>query len=244
MLNLKRMTLPDRDRRVVQAVGRFRQLTAFQVHELVFFGLASRTPCDRTLKRLVSSQYLARIEQARVAGGSKGGAGQYAYQLGRRGYTLQSDGKVPYRPARRVDYHQLLMADSYLALAKLHRERRLKIEGMAIDDAAWINVGGVDLRPDMLLDISRADGKRHLLWLEVDMATEGKKQVVGKLDRYWQVVQSGAHGLSEIPRSVWLACDDERAREMAWIINSLPDDGRRGYFKVVTLDGLSALFLS
>jgi hypothetical protein len=48
--------LPDRDRAVVELVAKFRQLTGGHIRDSLFADLASPTPLDRTLKRLVEQK--------------------------------------------------------------------------------------------------------------------------------------------------------------------------------------------
>ncbi len=55
-----------RDRAVVELVDRFRQLTASQVAAVLFTDQVSKTPLDRTLKRLVERRYLTRLVPTRA----------------------------------------------------------------------------------------------------------------------------------------------------------------------------------
>ena len=66
--------LSPRDAQVVELVGRFRLVSAGQVREVVFPDLASKTPLDRSLRRLTATGYLRRL--ARFVGGFGGGSGQ------------------------------------------------------------------------------------------------------------------------------------------------------------------------
>ncbi|MFD6072776.1 replication-relaxation family protein, partial [Amycolatopsis lurida] len=69
--------LPERDRKVVELVAKFRQMTRQQIQACLFCRNASATPLDRTLKRLVEQKHLARL--ARLVGGDRGGSAQYIY---------------------------------------------------------------------------------------------------------------------------------------------------------------------
>lgn len=237
------MTLPQRDRQIVHNVWRFQQLTAAQIGELVFGDVGSRTPCARALKRLVETRYLARIERQRLVGGSKGGGGQYVYQLGRRGYQLYFDGE--YRPARNVNYHQILLADSFLRVWDMQKAQVLTIDAAETREDATAEIAGTVLRPDMRLDVTRHDGAKIPMWLEVDMATEGKKQIRDKLARYWQAaVAADDAEWPTIPLVVWVACDEERAKELTWIISQGKDKAAQAMFRVTTEPHLPSLLMS
>lgn len=231
------MSLTGRDAAIVQLVARFHQLTSAHVYNLLF-ATSSHTPADRALRRLTEAGYLARIER-RAVGGSRGGSGQYVYQLGRRGFYALYEGR--YQPRRAIDYHALAIADCHLAFKKFEQAGLLAVEGYSIDEECWVRIGRHDLRPDLLEDISHA-GRRFKLWLEVDRATEFQKQVRTKLERYWQAYQDADEAAWPVfPAVLWVAVDDERAKELRWLIQQLPADAR-GLFQVTTLAGLGSLF--
>ena len=242
------MTLSDRDRRLTQYVAAFGQLTTAQARELIFTGMKSRTSCDNRLRSLVKQGYLSRIERHRLAGGAKGGAGQYAYTLGYRGHHMYFDGE--YRKQRNLDYHQVLVVDSFLKVAEMASGGLLQINYRATgDDAAvpYKDANGDDrtLKPDMRLDLTLPDGRRGFYWFEIDMATEGKRQVKDKMARAWLAMrQTDPNEYPVAPVVVWVACDAERAIELQYLIDQGQDDGRRAFFKVCTLETLPALLTS
>jgi hypothetical protein len=231
------MTLSNRDRQITRYVAVFGQLTASHIRRLVFADLASPTPTTRALHRLVTSGHLARVERQRLVGGAKGGAGQYVYTLGRRGYQLYFDGT--WRPQRNVNYHNLLVADSFLAIKQTASNGLLSVDYSATGDDAAAKVGSVELRPDLRIDVTLSDGRTLMRWLEIDMATEGKKQIKDKLARYWMAANTHDPEWPRIPRVIWVACDEERAKELRWIIDQGGDDGQRDYFQVTVLEGLA-----
>lgn len=232
------MTLSSRDSHIVRFLSIFQQLTFQQINELCFDS-PSRTPADRALKRLIKQEYVARVEMRRLIGGSKGGAGQYAYHLGRRGYHLMFD-KGAYRLHRNVRYHQMLLADVYILIRKLEAATILKIDGFTTEAD---QVGEYEVRHDMRIDVTRRDGERFMLWVEVDMATEGRKQIADKLVRMRNAIYSRTDW-PVTPHVVWVACDAERAKELNWIIDQGKDDASKQCFTVTTLEHLSAFFMS
>jgi hypothetical protein len=229
------LSLTGRDRQIVALIARFKQASSRQVHELLFTGV-SYTPADRALKRLTDRGYLTRIER-RTVGGSRGGSGQYVYGLGRRGYFMHYDGGS-FRPGRVVNYHALAILDAYLVMVRKQRENRLDILGYSTEPDCWVKVAGDELKPDLFLELRRPTGNSIKLWLEIDMATEGQKQLRDKLARYWRVYQ--ADELDEFPLVLWVAIDDERAKELRWLIGQEKPEAQK-LFRVTTLADLPAI---
>lgn len=230
------MSLDGRDRAIVALVARFTQLSSAHINELLFSDVQSHTPCDRALLRLTNQHYLARIER-RIVGGNKGGSGQYVYQLGRRGYYLLYEGR--YNPARAINYHTLGIADCCVALKRLERDGRLTIAGFTIEPR--VKIGRHQLKPDIFFDLIWNDS-RLKLWIEVDMGTQGQRQIREKLERYWHAVNEA--DVSEwpyFPFTLFVAVDDERAKELQWLIEQGPAEAQR-QFKVATRETLPALF--
>lgn len=215
------MYLRDRERQILRLLGSFPQLTSAQIHSLLFADLASITPCYRALMRLLDSRLVVRIPQ-RVVGGSKGGSGAYVYTL-------------PENSRRVVSFHSLAVADTWIALKQLERAGLLEVNGLSTEPDCWTTIGRTELRPDMYVELT-INGSRLLLWLEVDMATEGQRQVRGKLNDYFEAT----HGLDPnqwFPGIIWVAIDDARARELRYFIEQLDDEAQK-LFKVCTLESL------
>lgn len=229
------MVLHNRDRAVVQLVARFGQLTSAHVYALVFPGL-SQTPCDRALRRLTERRYLARIER-RLVGGSRGGSGQYVYQLGRDGHALFSTGR--YVPARAINFHSLAIADAYIALKQLERAGRLKIAGYMTEPDCHVTIGRAELKPDLYAELVRPDGARLKVFYEVDMGTQGPLRIKEKLERYWWAYNHADSGeWPEFPVVAFVAVDDDRADELRWIIDQGPREALP-LFKVTTIRELA-----
>lgn len=230
--------LPDRDRRIVTLIARFGQVTSNQLHALLFFD-TTKTPVDRALRRLVANSYLIRIEQRRLVGGARGGGGQYVYSLGRRGFFMFFEGR--YVPTRSVRYHSLAIVDVVVALRQLERAGRVSVIGMASEPDCWTVIGGQELKPDLLVELERSD-RTLKLFIEVDMGSEGQKQLRSKLERYWLAYNhADSSEWPEFPGVLWAAIDEERVRELRWVISQLPSDSQP-LFQVVELSELPSLF--
>lgn len=229
--------LSGRDRHIVQLVARFKQVSSRQLHELLFTDI-SHTPADRALRRLTERGYLQRIER-RMVGGSRGGSGQYVYALGRRGFYLHFDGA--YRPWRTVNYHALAIVDAFITLRRLERAGVLAVAGFSTEPDCWARIAGNELKPDMYIDLERA-GQRLKLWLEIDMGSEGQRQLREKLERYWRAYNDADVAEWPVfPRVLWVAVDEERAKELRWLVEQGPKDARP-LFDVTALDVLAGWF--
>jgi len=232
------LTISERDLAVLQVVARFKQLTSSHIHKLLYASV-SYAPSNRALRRLTAANLLQRVER-RIPGGSRGGSGQYVYQLGSRGYYLFNTGR--FAPPRTVNHHTLAIADCYVTLAQLARAELLEVLGVSTEPDCWRHVGGIELKPDMLAHVrprGRADVK---LWLEIDMGTEGQRQLRGKLESYWRAYQD-ADEHEVFPLVVWVAIDAPRAQELAWLVSQGPRDAQ-ALFRVTTRQTLANLFMS
>jgi hypothetical protein len=228
--------LSPRDRSIVQLVARFKQAASSHIQELLFNDVASHTSANRALVRLTERGYLARIEK-RLVGGSRGGSGQYVYQLGRRGFYLYFDGR--FSPWRTVNYHALGIVETYIVLRRLERAGVLYIVGMSTEPDSWVRVGGNELKPDLYVEVERAGGVRRRVWFEIDMGSEGQSQLRTKLLRYWQAYDESNWDV--YPGTIWVAVDAERAKEISWLISQMPTNAHV-LFQVSTLERLPALF--
>lgn len=209
--------MTDRDRQIVLAVGRLKQVSTGHVRSLFFDGLSDK-PSKRALLRLTQRKYLARIER-RLVGGNRGGSGQYVYQLGAEGWKLcRREGK--YWPFRAVNYHTLAVADMFVAIRQLERESRYRVVGFSTEPDTWMTIAGAELRPDLYVELADEHMQRSLSWwLEVDMGTERQKQLRDKMANYWHAWQHAEEEtMTTFPLVVFLVPDEERAQEVRWLI--------------------------
>lgn len=232
------MELSGRDRAVVALVARFKQASSTHIYELLFSDV-SRSPCDVALRRLVTRGYLARVER-RIVGGTKGGSGQYVYQLGRRGWFMHFGSN--YKPWRSVNFHALGIVEAFIQLKRAEAAGRFVFDGYSTEPDSWAVIGGVELRPDLFIQATTPSLEQHKLWLEVDMATEGQKQLRGKLEAYWRAYsEADVNDWPVFPKVVWIAVDVERAKELRWLIQQMPEQAQP-LFAVTTLEAVDNLF--
>lgn len=231
------MSITARDRAVVVLVGRLQQASSRQIRELLFADVSTPTPCERSLRRLTEQGYLARIER-RMVGGTKGGSGQYVYQLGSKGFYLLHSGR--YTPFRSVNYHSIAIGDCFVALRALEKVGRWKVAGIETEPECWRTIGGVELRPDLFVELEQVFGEqRKSLWLEVDLGTEGQRQIKEKLATYWKAYsRADAADMPVFPQTIFVTVDEPRKRELRWLIDQGPKDAQE-LFGVLLLEELS-----
>lgn len=240
-LTLTTMLMLDRDRQIVMSVGRFRQLSTAHVFAMHFQGAKSTTRLKSALKRLVESKYLSRLER-RPVGGRGAGSGQYVYQLGREGWKLYGH-EQKFWTYRAIDHHTIAIADAYVELLDLEHEGRIEIIQANTEPESWMTVGGVQLRPDLFVEVQDiARGRRGKMWLEIDMGTERQAKIREKLAAYWNAYQN-VEGMESFPRVVFLAPDATRARELRWIIEDGPKRAQ-DLFLVSTISEYGRLIFS
>lgn len=215
------MTLSPRDLQIIRHADYFGQLSTGQFLSLDFAESKSRTSCDRALKRLVDDRYLAKVEKRRSVGGARGGSGEYVYMLGPAGWAIcKREGRYH---RRAVDYHALAIVDVYVRLIHAQRDGSVVLDGFTPEPECHLTVDGVELKPDLLIELSRPDSGAELsAWLEIDLGTERQARLSEKMARYAKAYRSGR--VDPYPRVVFVAHDDERAREIGWMVSRLPAD--------------------
>lgn len=231
------MLIHERDLDIISLVSRFGQLTSSHINQLIFPELRSHTPANRSLNRLVGRNQLHRIE--RLIGGGRGGSGQYIYELGSEGWRLDHEGR--WWPAKAVNHHKLAIADCYVLLRRLEAAGRLKIVDFANEPYCHVTIGGELLKPDFVAELSRpGSGDSIRFMYEIDMATQGQRQITDKLLRYWKAYSAGDR--AAWPQSqlvLFLAVHERRAEELRQLIGR-GDKQQQTIFRVQTLAGLEA----
>lgn len=214
-----RVMLSAREQTVVEAVAQLGQLTARQIGTLAFAGLKSATPMKRTLKRLTDRGVLARL-RLRIVGGDGGGSSTYVYQLGRQGgrlLRLQRD----YPRYTAVDDHMLDTSECFVQLKRLEHAGVLSVLDYRGEEAAYREVAGIKLTPDLYVQLGfAASGVQLFRWLEVDRATERAPQIAEKCGRYWRAYDQWderVHG-AVFPRVLFVVPDEKRQREIERVI--------------------------
>ncbi|NDZ93305.1 hypothetical protein G3I13_01840 [Streptomyces sp. SID6673] len=221
------MIISPRDGRILRFVGRFGQATSGHIRA-VEFSDKSKSRHGDVLARLVANKMLRTVER-RTVGGWAGGSGQYIYQLGAKGWLyLRREGR--YTPMRSVDVHGLAIVDSYVATLEAERAGAIRVNEVVTEPDCHQRVAGVTLTPDLYInaDVLAAQTRRRI-WVEVDMGTERRKQIIEKLTRYRHAYRAWADERpgQPFPRVVFVAVDEERERELQTILGEMPESGRQ-----------------
>lgn len=234
------MQLYDRDRQICNLVNQFTLLSSSQIFRAVFAPSPSHTPCDRALRRLIATGELARVEHRRP-GGTRGGSGQYVYQLGPEGHRYYREGR--YNPRRTLSgdaFHLMAIADIYIALRELELAGKLKVLGYQTEPDCHAVIGGVYLEPDLYAELQRPGGNPVPMFFEMDMGSEKDKQLKEKLVRYSAAAdRADGDDVEVFPLVLWVAYDDVRREHLRWLLGK-GDEKQRRLFRLTTLGGLKA----
>ncbi len=105
---------------------------------------------------------------------------------------------------------------------------RIEIEAFVTEPDSWMAFEGVELRPDMRVEITdRFNGERYSMWLEVDMGTERPTQIREKLRVYWKAYWSSDEtAMSAKSVVTFVAPDDERVKLLNWVIEGEPEEAQ------------------
>lgn len=230
------MMISPRDGRILRLVGRFGLATAEQIRAAEFAENKSKSPSSAVLLRLTNGGMLRRLSP-RTVGGWSGGSGQYVYQLGPKGWAfMRREGR--YTPLRSIDMHRIAIVEAYVDTLKAERAGDIRINEVVTEPDCHQLAGGVLLTPDLYIfaDVKAAQTRRRI-WVEVDMATERRKQITDKLARYRHAYRAWADEFpgQPFPRVVFVAVDEERERELDSIIREMPESARR-LFSVMTAE--------
>lgn len=224
---MKDMVLSDRDRLALATLADFALLTQKQLDALAF-GLRSDTSCKRAIDRLMKTRLITRMDFRIV--GSQGGAGSYVYKLSPSGLRFaRPNDRYRYKVTNFV--HTLAVADAFVALKNLERDGKITIARYATEPDCWAVVGGVELRPDLRVDLSHL-----LLWIEVDMGTERDRQLLGKLEAVYEAWKRADVSVwPALPKTLWIAPNEARAVVIRKLVSRLPEEAW-ALFAVCTLE--------
>ena len=238
---MRQLQPSERDLAVIRLIARLNHATSHHIHALLFHGL-SRNRCLDVLNRLTKLQYIERTDKVPLYG-SAGGAAHYIYRLARRGHwLLQTDEPQAFRPRRQAAAHSLAVADCVVIFRDLER-RGLVIYALQLEPDCHVVLGGVDLKPDLYVDLQHPRAGHMRLMVEMDMSSQGRRRI---LQKCWLYIRALEH-LSEAEARQWspwpvilfVAVDAERKRELTYILREVPEEYRR-LFQVTTREELPA----
>lgn len=244
--------LSERDRAVVETVGRLRLVSGCQLERLHFTAgnpTSDARVARRVLARLVERGLLGRLER-RIGGVRAGAAGQVFFATGRGQRVIaywQGRGVVRSRsadePTATFARHVLAISESYVRLVEADRRGAVGLLEFESEPACWHAYSGAGgarqwVKPDALVRL--ADGEFEARsWLEVDLGTEGRGALVRKAQAYLACYRSGTTG-DGFPKVVWLVTNQRRVELLVSVCGSLPADAWK-LFAVTTPDRLLAV---
>lgn len=217
----RRPDLSDRDLLVMRFLADTGLATTDQLERLAFpashgtqYTAARRA--RRTLARLVDQGQLSRLD--RRVGGVRSGSTSYVYQLatgGRRSLGLPRRGRT-YEPGALFISHTLAAADVHVEL--LEAERRGDLVDLNVEHEPtrrFATPSGIErLTPDLLVEVTTADGWELRWFVEIDRGTEHLPTVLRKCrtyERYWRSGSEADHH-EVFPRVLWSVPDKRRGR--------------------------------
>jgi hypothetical protein len=233
--------LSSRERQILESVAKLRFVRSDQIRRVFFAELTTegaRTRiCRRTLQGLAGSGLLRRLE--RRIGGTRAGSDGRVYTLspaGRRlvaywqGAGLPSDRGV-HEPGLAFLAHALELGDLYVLLVEADRTGITELISFEAEPTReYVSAIGrqLTLRPDAFVRLG-VGAYEQLSFCEIDRGTEGRGALVRKCRAYQDYHRSGReqtqYGL--FPRVVWIAPGTRRARYLAELIATLPEEDRR-----------------
>ena len=249
--------LSQRDRGIIETVGRLRLLQADQVRRLFFHDISteagSARVCRRSLQRLTELGLLHPLE--RQVGGRRAGSKGTVFTTtaaGRRllaywsGLGATSDRGV-HEPGAPFVNHTLAISDLYVTLVEADRAKTLELLGFDSEPACWRSfttpLGGSSiLKPDALVLVAVGEYE-HASFVEIDLGTEGRGALLRKCGAYIAYYRGGReqaeHGV--FPRVVWITPATIRARHIDGLIASLPADATRLFATATSTKAVAAL---
>ncbi len=223
--------LTDRERSVLDTLGRLRVVTSAQLERL-HFGDVTRRQARAVLSALVARRLIARLP--RQVGGVRAGSAGYVYVLDVAGQRLGVSGgrrvQRPWPVGTPFLAHSLAVSELYVRLieAERHGVAELRLGEFRTEPACWRGFarpgGGWDtLKPDA--EVSLGLGRFEDRWfLEVDRATESRTTLARKLGRYLRYWQSGQEQARTgiFPKVLWIVPDEARLAVLVDEFGRLP----------------------
>lgn len=178
--------------------------------------LSAARRARRGLARLTDQRLLVRLE--RRVGGVRAGSSGYLYQLATAGrQALGVPGRVRFEPGSRFVDHALAAAEVHVQLVEAQRAGTIAELTVGHERDAlrrFVTTSGIEqLRPDLLVEVTTADGWELRWFVEIDRGTEHLSTVLRKCqvyERYWHSGREAVHH-DVFPRVLWSVPDHRRA---------------------------------
>lgn len=249
--------LSERDRQIIELVGRFGVLSGGQARRLFFAGAPTTASGARMARRslacLVERRALTRLE--RRIGGVRAGSAGSVYRLGAVGDRLlrhwrgePGRGRAAREPGPLFVRHGVAVTEAYVRLREAERGGTLEVLGFYPEPASWRRFAGPGggtqtLKPDAYAAIGL--GEYEYRWfIEIDCGTEGRGALTAKCQAYLSYFRSGVEQSEQgvFPRIAWITTTERRADLIVDVCARLPAEAWP-LFTVTTPECAEALFL-
>lgn len=229
--------LTARDRAIIETLDRLRVATTSQLQRLHFTGgtpLANARQARRTLRRLVESDVLARLDR-RVGGGTRGSS-QAVYALSVAGQRLASACgpaggsrlRRPWTPHHSFLAHQLSVTEVFVELSEAEASGDCELLAFDAEPLSWRRFTGLAgartiLKPDTYLRLGLGEYE-DAYFLEIDRATESLPTLARKLDTYRRYRQTGREQqrYGVFPQALFLVPDQARKQALVDLLGNQP----------------------
>lgn len=238
------MQLLSRDNAILSFVARFGQATTAQLREVFFYDKAAKSSCTDVLRRLRTQGMLSNV-YVRLSRESKGGSPMGCYQIGPEAWKLYYPGSS-YKAVRNQAKlaHTLAVTDMYVQALRAEREGLLTISSYAVEEDAWISVGGANLHPDLHLELYLPlTNEDYPVWVEVDRDSEGTADILRKLRRYLLALEHSAeYPYERFPSVLFLVEHSYRYEAIARLLRRVPE-APEGFFSVELMENFPKALL-
>lgn len=212
-------SLTERDRAIVELVGRFKLASGGQIERLFFDHCSERSRArnrQAVLRRLVDRQVLAPVGKRRQ-GGEGGGSAATVYALDVAGQRLveltSTRPRRPYTHYEPTMGHYLLVTELYVQLVEAERAGLLTLLGFEAEPACWRSFAGGTLKPDAFVQIGiERDGQRlkGSCFIEVDRADQWGAKIKSKVPQYLAYRDYERPTGRPFPRVLFLTVNERR----------------------------------
>lgn len=217
--------MPERDREVLEQVGKHRYLTTHQIQAFVFTNHGSAESAARTTRHVLQRlerHALMRPLHRRI-GGVRAGSAARVWQLAPAGARLLRDDGATHRthePSPRFLSHCLAIADLHIAVTAMKGTGDITHTTVHLEPNCWRRYTGQAgeprwLQPDLAAEIGTADYLDRW-FIEVDMGTESLPTLLRKCGQYESYRASGIeqHEHGAFPLVLWVFNNPDRANKL------------------------------
>jgi protein involved in plasmid replication-relaxation len=220
--------LTERERRIVDDIGRLRLANGGQLRRLWFDSSPSgMRHARRVLAALTQRRVLSRLGHS--VGGVRAGSSGYVYCLdvvGQRLLHPDSDLRRPWLPSSGFIRHAVMVSECYVQLVERARQGSLDLLGFEAEPTCWrqyVNRKGslTVLKPDAYVRVGMNEYEDRW-YLEADRATEDIPRIRRKCLSYvsfWQATKEAV-----FPRVLWVASRPGRTKALQNVVSELPVD--------------------